>query len=30
MIARIWHGKTRIEDFDKYTEYNSQKFRTAS
>ncbi len=21
MIARIWHGKTRIEDFEEYTEF---------
>ena len=25
MIARIWHGKTRIEDFEEYTEFMKSK-----
>jgi len=25
MIARIWHGRTKIEDFDKYTEFMKVK-----
>ncbi len=25
MIARIWHGKTKIEDFEEYTEFMKSK-----
>ncbi len=25
MIARIWHGRTRAEDYDAYTEFLKQK-----
>lgn len=25
MIARIWHGRTKIEDFEKYTEFMKSK-----
>ena len=25
MIARIWHGRTRIEDYDEYTEFMKVK-----
>ncbi|KAF2335761.1 antibiotic biosynthesis monooxygenase [Flavobacterium daemonense] len=25
MIARIWHGKTKVEDFDVYTEFMIQR-----
>ena len=25
MIARIWHGRTRIEDYDEYTEFMKSK-----
>ncbi len=25
MIARIWHGRTKVEDFDEYTEFMKVK-----
>lgn len=25
MIARIWHGKTKVEDFDEYTDFMKVK-----
>ncbi len=25
MIARIWHGRTKVEDFDDYTEFMKNK-----